>query len=62
MKWRNTSFKYQDVAESCRKEMVEAGIKVGDIFSDDEYYYVPWMPMSGAEYEIGVQIVSKHIY
>ncbi len=62
MKWENTSFKYQNVAEACRREMAEAGTKVGDIFSDDEYYYVPWMPMSKAEYEIGVHIVCEHIY
>ena len=51
-----------DVAELCRREMVEAGIKVGDIFLDDEYYYVPWMPISKAEYDIGVRIVCEHIY
>lgn len=62
MKWRNTSFKCQDIAELCRKELIEAGIKVGDIFLDGEYYYVPWMPMSQIEYETGVQIVCEHIW
>lgn len=62
MKWRNTSFKCQDAAESCRREMAEANIKVGEIFLNDEYYCVPWMPMSKSEYENGVQIVCKHIW
>ena len=62
MRWRNTAFKYQYIAEMCRKELADAGIKVGKIFLDDGYYYVPWMPMSKSEYETGVQIVCKHIW
>ena len=62
MKWRNTSFKYRDTAERCRKELIEAGIEVGKIFLDNGYYYTPWMPMSRSEYETGVQIVCKYIW
>lgn len=32
MKWKNTRFQYQDIAELCHKELDEAGIKVGKIF------------------------------
>lgn len=62
MKWCNTSFKYKDIAELCKNELTEAGIKVGSIFLDDGYWYVPWMPMSKAEYGAGVQIVCEHIW
>lgn len=62
MKWINTAFQFKDIAELCRKELDEAGIKVGQIFLDDGRYYVPWMPMSQSEYEAGVQIVCEHIW
>lgn len=62
MKWRNTCFKDKDIAELCRNELAEAGIKVGDVFLNDERWYVPWMPMSKAEYEAGVHVVCQHIW
>lgn len=62
MKWKNTRFQYQDIAELCHKELDEAGIRVGKIFLDDGYYYVPWMPMSQSQYETAIQIVCDHIW
>lgn len=62
MKWRNTRFQHKDIAELCRNELAEAGIKVGDVFLNDEHWYVPWMPMSKAEYETGVHVVCQHIW
>lgn len=62
MKWKDTAFVYYDIAEMCRNELADAGIKVGSIFLDDGYWCVPWMPMSKAEYETGVQIVCEHIW
>lgn len=61
MYWKDTAFVYLDIAELCFEELRVAGIKVGKIFFDDGYYYVPWLPISQSEYEIGVQIVSQHI-
>lgn len=61
MKWINTAFKYQVIAETFKKELNEVGIKVGKIFLYDNRYYVPWIPMSMFEYETGVQIANKHI-
>lgn len=61
MYWKDTAFVYLDIAELCFEELRAAGIKVGKIFFDDGYYYVPWSPISQSEYEIGVQIVSQHI-
>lgn len=62
MKWRNTAFQYQGIAELCRKELAEAGIKVDKIFLNNGRYYVPWMPMNKPEHEIGVQIIWEHIW
>lgn len=59
MKWRNISFKYKDTAEKCMEDFAKAGIKVGDIFSNNEYWILPWMPMSKDEYEMGINIMSK---
>lgn len=57
IKWEDAVFRYQGIAELCREELNEAGIKVGKIFFDNVYYHVPWMPMSQSEYKTGVQIV-----
>lgn len=62
MKWRNISFNRKDTAEECMEEMVKAGIKVGDIFLNDEYFLLPWMPMNKEEYEHGINIAFKHIF
>lgn len=62
MKWRNISFKRKDVAEECRKDFAKAGIKVGDIFSNDGYWILPWMPMSKDEYRTGINIAFNYIF
>lgn len=62
MKWRNISFKYKDIAEKCREGFAKAGIEVGDIFPNNEYWILPWMPMSKAEYEMGINIMSKYAF
>lgn len=62
MKWINTAFKCRDIAELCRSDLIGAAIRVGEIFSCDGRYYVPWLPFSESEYDIGVQVVSKHIW
>lgn len=62
MKWRNISFKRKDIAEECRKSFAKAGIKVGDIFSNDGFWILPWMPMSRDEYKMGLNIVFKYTF
>ena len=62
MKWRNISFKRKGVANECKEEMVKAGIKVGDIFYNDGYHLLPWMPMSKDEYRTGINIAFKYIF
>lgn len=62
MKWKNISFKYKDIAEGCKEEIAKAGIKVGDIFSNDGHWILPWMPMSMDEYRLGLNIVFKYTF
>ena len=62
MKWINTAFQFEDIAELCRKELFEVSIKVDKVFLSDGHYYVAWMPMSKTEYETGIQIVCKYIW
>ena len=61
MNWINTAFQFKDIAELCRNEMNEAGIKA-DMFFSYGKWYIAWMPMSKAEYETGIQIVCKYIW
>lgn len=61
MKWINTAFQFKNIAELCRKEMTEAGLKT-DLFFNDEKWYVAWMPMSKSDYETGVKILCNHIW
>lgn len=62
MKWINTAVKCRDTAELCRSDLIKVGIKVSDIFLCDDRYYVPWLPFSQAECELGTQVVSKYIW
>lgn len=62
MKWRNISFNRKSIAEECKEEIANAGIKVGDIFSNDGYWILPWMPMSMDEYKMGLNIVFKYTF
>lgn len=62
MKWRNISFKNKGTAEKCKEDIAKAGIKVGDIFSNGEYWILPWMPMSRDEYKTGINISFNHIF
>lgn len=61
MKWINTAFQFKDIAELCRKEMIEAELRTNLFFSDGKWY-VAWMQTSKSEYETGVQIVCEHIW
>lgn len=61
MKWINTAFKCRDAAEFCLSDLIGVSIKVGQIFLCDDRYYVPWLPFSESEYEIGAQVVAKHM-
>lgn len=63
MKWRNTAFKFRDIAELCKKHLEEEGIKTGEIFrtGENDYWYVPWQPRSKAEYHLACSVVAEHI-
>ena len=63
MNWKNTAFKYRDIAEQLKKQLDEAGIKTGDIFhtGDNTYWYVPWMVMSKEQERKALEIVCEHI-
>ena len=52
MKWINTAFKFKNIAELCRKEMIEAGLKTDLFFSDGKW----------SNYETGVKILCDHIW
>lgn len=43
MKWRDTAFKFRDIAELCKKHLEDEGIITGEIFrtGDNDYWYVP---------------------
>lgn len=62
MKWRNISFNRKSIAYECKEEIAKAGIKVGDIFPNDGYWILPWMPMSMDEYKMGLNIVFKYTF
>lgn len=62
MKWKNISFNRKSIAEGCKEEIAKAGIKVGDIFSNDGYWILPWMPMSRDEYNTGLNIIFKYTF
>ncbi len=62
MKWQNVSFNDKDIAEKCKNGLAESGIKVGDIFINDEYWCVPWMATSKAEEEAAINIICQYIW
>lgn len=63
MKWRNTAFKFLEIAELCKEHLEGQGIKTSSIFrtGENDYYYVPWQPRSENEYNIACAVVAEHI-
>ena len=63
MKWKNTAFKFKDIADLTKKELDEAGIKTDAVFHTGEgYWYVPWMVMSEEQEQIALHIICQHIW
>lgn len=62
MKWKNTAFKFKDIAELTKRELDEAGIKT-DLFrtGDDDYWYVGWLAIGEAQNRKALEIITQHI-
>lgn len=61
MKWKNTAFKYEDIARLCQRELSAAGIRTDFFIVGNGYYYVAWCPVGEAQYNTALKIITSHI-
>jgi len=63
MKYINTSTENRKTADKIHDELVKADIgKVDDVWMNDEYYVVSWIPYGKKNYDRAVDIINRYIW